>query len=546
MAGRSGGDARGWISVVVTRSVVAPWRAMMKPLRRIGWRRASAWVVLAGAVGCTPPATPVSTTGAPPTKWADTKVDTQVDTQVDAKVEPVATPVASADGERLDGRVMIASAEGGWTLRKAGTDMGGGSGVDGSSGSIGTIGKGGGTGHGRGYGSGGGGETKMEGARSVRAPAEDAVMDAVAESTSGGPLSVKSKDVVRDAPLKAGSTDDNADFKGYLKFLETWTTRGDVRGDYQPLDVAGRVFVRVVDGDKRPLPGVAITVSDPRTKAPLWKATTYGDGQAPYYPRLFGPAAQQGGQLEVSATIAGAAVTATWDGQSDLTLAGPAPAAAADGMALDVVFLIDTTGSMGDELERIKTSLLAVADQLRGKRADLKLRFAAVAYKDINDDYVTMAHPFTEDTAAFNTAMQALSAGGGGDLPESLNQGLSRVAWGLQWRPEAAKVVFLVADAAPQMRFKGDVLYGDSAVRAVELGIRVHSVAASGLDPLGTLVLRQIAQLTRGKFIFIEYGTGTQETAAKHGVSGPVEGGNNLDEILLKQLTAEIEGWGKG
>ena len=54
----------------------------------------------------------------------------------------------------------------------------------------------------------------------------------------------------------------------------------------------------------------------------------------------------------------------------------------------------------------------------------------------------------------------------------------------------------------------------------------------------------QIAQLTRGKFIFIEYGS-TQETAAKHGVTGPVDGGNNLDEILLKQLTEEIDRWGK-
>lgn len=527
--------------MVATRSVVAPWQAMMQPLRRIGWRRASAWVVLAGAVGCTPPATPATTTGAPPAKQPE---PTKVDTKVDTKVEPVTTPpVAPADGERLDGRVLIASNEGGWTLRKAGADFGGGSGGDGASDSLGSLGAiGGGSGRGKGYGSGGGGgaEARSESAR----PAEAAVMDGGDDPTSAGPMK-KSKDAVSDAPLKAGSTDDNADFKGYLKFLETWTTRGDVRGDYQPLDVAGRVFVKVVDGDKQPLPGVAITVSDPLTKAPLWKATTYGDGRAPYYPKLFGAAVQQAGRLEVSATIGGAVVSATWDGQSDLTLAGQAPVAAADGMALDVVFLLDTTGSMGDELERIKTSLLAVADKLRGKRADLKLRFAAVAYKDINDDYVTMAHPFTDDTAAFNTAMKALSAGGGGDLPESLNQGLSRVAWGLQWRPEAAKVVFLVADAAPQMRFKGDVLYGDSAVRAVGLGIRVHSVAASGLDPLGTLVLRQIAQLTRGKFIFIEYGKGTQETAAKHGVSGPVDGGNNLDEILLKQLTAEIDGWGK-
>jgi len=94
------------------------------------------------------------------------------------------------------------------------------------------------------------------------------------------------------------------------------------------------------------------------------------------------------------------------------------------------------------------------------------------------------------------------------------------------------------------MRVKGDVLHGDSALRAVGKGLRIHSVAASGLDPLGTLVLRQVAQLSRGKFIFIEYG-GTQATAKRHGIGGPVQGGNNLDDILLAQISAEIDGWGR-
>jgi Mg-chelatase subunit ChlD len=274
----------------------------------------------------------------------------------------------------------------------------------------------------------------------------------------------------------------------------------------------------------------------------VWKATTYGDGRVPFYPRLFG-SAQPPSRYEVSATVGAEALTAAWDGKDELTLAAAGPRAGAP-LRLEVLFLIDTTGSMGDEIDRIKTTLVAVTDKVRGTRADLDLRYGAVLYKDVNDEYVTMAHPFTADIAAFSQALQAITAGGGGDLPESLNQGLSRAVEGMPWTPDAAKVMFLVCDAPPQMRLKGDVLYGDSAVRAVARGIRVHGVAASGLDPLGTLVLRQVAQLTRGKFIFIEYG-GTQATAASHGVSGPVDGGNNLDAILLAQITAEIEGWGR-
>lgn len=497
------------------------------------WR--GSWTVLAATVACTPPTTPEP--GKPPPGESVARAEP-------ARPEPVATVTTvtptpkvapTPSGESLDDRPVVASKAGAWELRS----LGPGGGSDGGPKGGGGDGEGG-FGSGGGIGSAGGAPRPA----SAPAPASGGAYEAEADRGRGGPQKAMKPDARAEAsPLKAGSTDDNADFKGYLKFLATWTGRSDVRGEFQPLDVADRVFVRVVDGDRRPVPGAKITVTDPATKATLWQATTYGDGAAPYYPRLFGPNRPAAGTLAVAASVGAETVTQAWDGAADVTLAAQAPRAAA-GMGLDVLFLVDTTGSMGDELERIKTSLLAVSSKVQGRREDLSVRWAAVAYKDTNDEYVTMAHPFTADVAAFDAALKALTAGGGGDLPESLNQGLARAVDGMQWRPEAAKVVFLVADAAPQMRLKGDTLYGDSAVKAVGLGIRLHAVAASGLDPLGTLVLRQLAQLTRGKFIFIEYG-GTQATAAKHGVAGPVQGGNNLDEILLAQLTAEIDGWGK-
>ena len=53
-----------------------------------------------------------------------------------------------------------------------------------------------------------------------------------------------------------------------------------------------------------------------------------------------------------------------------------------------------------------------------------------------------------------------------------------------------------------------------------------------------------MAQLTRAKFIFIEYGS-TSASMAQHQVKGPVES-NNLDQIILRELVHEVEGWGKG
>lgn len=449
---------------------------------------------------------------------------------------PGGEPTMAAVEGTLNDRPVQTEVDGPWTRRRVGGGAGGGA-IDLGEGLGSVRGLSGSGSGGRGYG--GGGVASVGAAPGSAAPPK-AMKRAPADADAG--MSVKESGP-KQGPLKAGSTDDNADYKGYLKFLASWVERAEVRGQFQPLDVEGRAFVRVLDGDGRPVPGARVEIRDPARDAPIWQATTYGDGRAPYYPRVFGAQQQPPSRLAVRATAGGEAVEGSWDGAGELTLRTAGPRV--DGpMALDVLFLIDTTGSMGDEIDQIKTSLLAVTGKARARRADLMLRYGAVLYRDLNDEYLTMAHPFTADLEAFNGALQGVTAGGGGDLPEALNQGLERAVAGMQWQPDAAKVVFLICDAPPQMRVKGDVLYGDSALRAVGMGLRIHSVAASGLDPLGTLVLRQIAQLTRGKFIFIEYG-GTQASAARHGVSGPVQGGNNLDDILLAQITAEIDGWGR-
>lgn len=436
----------------------------------------------------------------------------------------------------LDGGKVEVDSEAGWERRKV---VGGGE-------ANGSGGPGGGMAELEGVGSldgrsGGGGGAKTAGAPPpAMAPAPADMARKEEAKPKGGP----GRDPApKEGPLKAGSTDDNADFKGYLQFLAGWTSRPEVAGQYQPLVVEGREYVRVLDSDGQPIPSALVHVRDAGDRRELWRARTYGDGRAPFYPKIWGAQVQTSGRYAVEVEAEGSTMTLEWDGASELVVRTPL-ARKQKPLGLDVLFLIDTTGSMGDEIQQVKSTLLAVTGKVKGLRQDLDLRYGAVLYKDTRDEYVTMAYPFTADVATFNTALQTVTAGGGGDFPESLNQGLERAVSGVEWKPEAAKLIFLIADAPPQMRLKGDVLYGDSAIQAVARGIRLHSVAASGLDELGTLVLRQLAQLTRGKFIFIEYG-GTQATAASHGVTGPVSGGNNLDDIIAREITAEIEGWGR-
>jgi Mg-chelatase subunit ChlD len=345
------------------------------------------------------------------------------------------------------------------------------------------------------------------------------------------------------ARLKAGSTDDNADLAAFLDFVAGWKDRPGVAGNHVHMDVSHRRFVEVVDRGGDPVPGARIAIVDRAEDRVAWNGTTYGDGKAPFYPRLDGDTSADGtGDWLVQAEYQGEVVSARWDGRTE-TVRLDLPTYADDRVvALDVVFVIDTTGSMSDEIARIKQTLLSLTERVRGLQQRVDLRYGAVLYRDVGDEYLTRHTPLTADVQAFDALLQGIHAGGGGDGPESLNQGLSVAVGAMDWRPGAARMAFLVADAPPHMDYQDDTTYADASRAALTHGIRIHTVAASGLDDFGSLVFRQTAQLTRGQFIFIEYGS-TAASAADHGVTGPVAS-NNLDDILYRQIEAEVVGWG--
>lgn len=343
------------------------------------------------------------------------------------------------------------------------------------------------------------------------------------------------------APLRAGSTDDNADMDAFITFLDTWTDRPGVAGNHVPMDVRDRRMVRVLDAGGAPVPGARIAVIDRAADALVWNGTTYGDGLAPFYPHLAGTDGAIGDWI-VQAEVDGEVLSRPWDGRGDVLTLQTDTWNRDGAVDLDVVFVIDTTGSMSDEIARIKQTLLAVTERVRGLDQQVDLRYGAVLYRDLGDEYLTRHTPLTHDVQAFDAMLQQIHAGGGGDGPESLNQGLSMAVGAMDWREGAAKLTFLVADAPPHMDYQDDTTYADASIAALARGIRIHTVAASGLDDFGSLVFRQSAQLTRGEFVFIEYGS-VAASAADHGVTGQVSS-NNLDAILFRKIEAEVEGWG--
>jgi Mg-chelatase subunit ChlD len=180
---------------------------------------------------------------------------------------------------------------------------------------------------------------------------------------------------------------------------------------------------------------------------------------------------------------------------------------------IDVVFALDTTGSMGGLLDGAKRTIFSIATHIKETNGNASLRIGLVAYRDIHDDYVTRVFPMTEDIDSVFADMSQLVAGGGGDLPEHVNKALVDVL-AMPWREKAAKMVFLVGDAPPAAR--GDApAASELASLAAARQITINTVRCGG-NGQTAVAWQQIASLAGGEFSSIAQDGGVREIATPY------------------------------
>ncbi len=191
---------------------------------------------------------------------------------------------------------------------------------------------------------------------------------------------------------------------------------------------------------------------------------------------------------------------------SQSVLADEASKAGAERPVLDLAFCIDTTGSMGGEIEMVKKKTKdLVAKLASGKPAPI-VRVGLVAYRDRGDDYVTKVFPFSDDIDKVVKDITALNAAGGGDTPEAVNQGLHSALNDLEWtkNKKASKLLFLIGDAGPHI-YPGDFTWENEAKNAISRGIQINTIGCDGLDSAGTGVFEKIAKLSDGSYETLAY-----------------------------------------
>jgi Mg-chelatase subunit ChlD len=299
--------------------------------------------------------------------------------------------------------------------------------------------------------------------------------------------------------VTAGVVDDNASFADYLAF------RQRTQVPHKPRDIDERYLLQVRDSAGHGVPDAEVRIQSTSGSA-MW-ARTDAAGRVWVSPNAFDSSRASTYQVSVRKSGRNGMTQATGflqRGQKsaiDITLNAGAPQRA----QLDLVFLVDATGSMDDEIYKLKATLRTIAQDVARLPAQPDLCFALVSYRDKGDAYLVRSHDFTNDLGAFQGVLNQLQAAGGGDYPEAMNEALHATVHNLSWRGNGTtRMVFLLADAPPHLDYSGPQ-YDDSMVAALGKGIKVFGVGASGLDKQGEYIQRQIAQYTGGKFVFLTY-----------------------------------------
>ena len=206
---------------------------------------------------------------------------------------------------------------------------------------------------------------------------------------------------------------------------------------------------------------------------------------------------------------------------------------------VNIAFVVDATGSMGDELNYLTAELNDVIFKSKEMNTTLNFSFANVFYRDHTDAYLTKTQDFTRvlsESVAFISDQQA---GGGGDFPEAVEVALDTAVNALQWSDDArARILFLVLDAPPHNTPAIQEKLRKISMQAAAKGIRIVPLVASGIDKGTEYLMRSIALATNGTYAFLTDDSGIGGSHLKPSTdSYTVETLNDLLVRIIKTYT---------
>ena len=185
---------------------------------------------------------------------------------------------------------------------------------------------------------------------------------------------------------------------------------------------------------------------------------------------------------------------------------------------LDLVFIVDNTGSMGPYIQNVKTKILEIIRTIKKEELCHRLRVGLVSYRDHPPEettYITKKYELSPDTSQIEQNVMQMGASGGGDGPEAVSTAI-QVMNRMEFLNESAKIAVLIGDAPPHGVESGDrwpqgtpdgAKWDKEAKKAFDKGVVIHTV---GCFPEitsyanGVATYEKIANISQGRFIPLE------------------------------------------
>ena len=328
------------------------------------------------------------------------------------------------------------------------------------------------------------------------------------------------------------SDPDNQQRVNYREFTNQWK-----------FNTSQRVAVRVTDGSGNGIPGISVHLL--QAGKTLWMSRTDVFGRADCWGGMFdGNDNANGLTISLDGTeMPGAPEITAWGDEVKLNEYTPTNyTQTASQYDADILFIVDATGSMGDEIEYLKADLVDIINKAQNQNLQVKLRTGALFYRDEGDDYLTRVSQFTDDLNDTKKFISKQSAGGGGDYPEAVHTALEHSIQKLSWNNGArTKLAFMLLDAPAHIDQQGVI---ESLHKSVEYyaaqGIKLIPVASSGVDKSTEFMLRLFSITTGGTYVFLtdDSGIGGEHLEATVG-EYKVE---ILGDLMVRLITKYIAG----
>ena len=369
-----------------------------------------------------------------------------------------------------------------------------------------------------------------EGEAGLAEPVMEPVMEAAVVETASPS---RYRATPRSGVVTAGDIDDTLNLAAFQSYI----ARAARDLNLPQAGFGTPVIVQLTGPAGEPAPGVRYTLRKPGAAQPFHDGYSGVDGRIAVFPALMGAGRLSQVELRAFPDAQGQETVRTIATGKPATIALPdAPGWHPD--FLDLVFVVDTTGSMGDELAWLTKEMSGIVAAGRRAAPKADIRYGLIVYRDRGDDYTVRNFGFTGSEATMKGWLRDQTADGGGDYPEAAAAAL-RAAANLDWRRgKGERLMIHIADAPPHT---GDSrAYLDAARTAATKGVQIYGLGASGVAAESEFLMRQAAAMTGGRYLFLTDDSGVGNDHAEPTI--PCYRVTTLRDLMVRILRSELGG----